>query len=76
MILNLKIFTSLSTINILLLCISNAFKIISPYVYTASIDLTDAFFFIPIHSTHQYPKFTFYHLFEQLHVCQMDMDLL
>ena len=27
-----------------MLSISNAFKIIGPYVYTASIDLTDAFF--------------------------------
>ena len=28
-----------------MLCINNDVKIISPYVYTASIDLTDAFFF-------------------------------
>ena len=55
----------------------NAFKIIVPYVYTTSIDLTDAFFFsIPVHSTHQYLKFTFYHLFQLLDACQMNMDLL
>ena len=59
-----------------MLSINNDFKIISPYVYTASIDLTDAFFLVPIHSTHQYLKFTFYHSFQLLHACQMDMDLL
>ena len=59
-----------------MLSINNDVKIISPYVYTASIDLTDAFFLVPIHSTHQYLKFTFYHSFQLLHACQMDMDLL
>ena len=59
-----------------MLSINNDFKIISPYVYTASIDLTDAFFLVPIHSTHQYLKFTFYHSFQLLHGCQMDVDLL
>ena len=60
-----------------MLSINNAFKIIGPYKYMAPIDLTDAFFSIPIHSTHQkYLKFTFYHLFQMFHACQMDMDLL
>ena len=60
-----------------MLSINNAFKIINPYVYMTTIDLTDAFFSIPIHSTHQqYLKFTFYHLFQLFHACQMDMDLL
>ena len=59
-----------------MLSINNDVKIISPYVYTASIDLTDAFFLVPIHSTHQYLKFTFYYSFQLLHACQMDMDLL
>ena len=56
-----------------MLSISNAFKIIGPYV---AIDFTDAFFLVPIHSTHQYLKFTFYHSFQLLHACQMDIDLL
>ena len=59
-----------------MLSINNDFKIISPYVYTASIDLTDAFFLVTIHSTHEYLKFTFYHSFQLLHACQIDMDLL
>ena len=60
-----------------MLSINNAFKIIGPYEYMAAIDLTDAFFSIPIHSTHQkYLKFTFCHLFQLFHACQMDMDLL
>ena len=60
-----------------MLSINNAFKIIGPYKYMAATDLTDAFFSIPIHSTHQkYLKFTFYHLFQLFHACQMDMDLL
>ena len=60
-----------------MLSINNDFKIIGPYQYMAAIDLTDAFFSIPIHSTHQkYLKFTFYHLFQLFHACQMDMDLL
>ena len=59
-----------------MLSINNAFKIIGPYEYMAAIDLTDAFFSIPIHSTHQkYLKFTFYHLFQSFHACQMDMEL-
>ena len=53
-----------------MLCINNDFKIISPYVYTASIDLTDAFFVVPIHSIHQYLKLTFYYSFQLLHACQ------
>ena len=59
-----------------MLSINNDFKIISPYVYIASIDLTDAIFLVPIHSTHGYLKFTFYYSFQLLHECQMDMDLL
>ena len=59
-----------------MLSISNNFKNISPYVYTASIDLTDAFFLVPTHFTHQYLKFAFYHSFQLLHGCQIDMDLL
>ena len=60
-----------------MLSINNAFKIIGPCKYMAPIHLTDAFFSISIHSTHQkYLKFTFYHLFQLFHACQMDMDLL
>ena len=57
-----------------MLSINNAFKIIGPYKYMAPIDLTDAFFSIPIHSTHQkYLKFTFYHLFQLFQSCQVDV---
>ena len=60
-----------------MLSINNAFKIFGPYKYMAAIDLTDAFFSILTHSTHQkYLRFTFYHLFQSFHECQMDMDLL
>ena len=60
-----------------MLSINNAFKSIGPYEYMAGIDLADAFFSIHIHSTHQkYRNFTFYHLFQLFHACQMDMDLL
>ena len=61
-----------------MLSINNDFKIISPYEYMAAIDLTDTFFLsIPRHSTHQnYLKFTFYHLFQLFHACQLVMDLL
>ena len=77
MILNLKIFykfVNYKHFNII--SISYAFKIIGPYVYTAFIDVTAAFILVPIHSTHQYLKFTFYHSFQLLHACQKDMDLL
>ena len=60
-----------------MLSINNAFKIIGPYKYMAAIDFTDALFSVPIYSTYQkYLKFTFYHLFQLFHACQMDMDLL
>ena len=50
-------------------------NIIRPNVYRAYIDLKDAFFSVPIHSTHQkYIKFTFDDF--NLYACQMDMDLL
>ena len=45
--------------------INNGLNIIRPNVYMASIDLKDAFFSVPIHSTHQkYLKFTFNNLFQ------------
>ena len=45
--------------------INNVLNIIRPNVYIASIDLKDAFFSVPIHSTHQkYLKFTFHDLFQ------------
>ena len=56
--------------------INNALNIIRPNnVCKASTDLKDAFFSVPIHSTHQkYIKFTFDDF--NLYACQMDMDLL
>ena len=45
--------------------INNFLNIIRPNVYMASIDLKDAFFSVPVHSTHQkYLKFTFDDLFQ------------
>ena len=45
--------------------INNILNIIRPNVYMASIDLEDAFFSVPIHSTHQkYLKFTSDDLFQ------------
>ena len=57
MILNLK--------NLKTESINNVLNIIRPNVYMASIDLKDAFFSVPIHSTHQKClKFTFGELFQ------------
>ena len=45
--------------------INNVLNIIRRNVYMSSIDLKDAFFSVPIHSTHQkYLKFTFDNLFQ------------
>ena len=45
--------------------INNFLNIVRPNVYMASIDLKDAFFSVPIHSTYQkYLKFTFDDLFQ------------
>ena len=44
---------------------TNVLNIIRPTVYMASVELKDAFFSVPIHSTHQkYLKFTFYDLLQ------------
>ena len=45
--------------------INNVLNIIRPNVYVASIDLKDACFSVPLHSTHQkYLKFIFHDLFQ------------
>ena len=45
--------------------INNVLNLIRPNVYKVSINLKDAFFSLPINSTHQkYLKFTFDHLFQ------------
>ena len=45
--------------------VNNVLNIMRPNVYMISIDLKDAFFSVPIHSTHQkYFKFTFDDLFQ------------
>ena len=66
MILNLKNFNKFVNYNYFRMeSINNGLNIIRPNVYMASIDLKDAFFSVPIHSTHQkYLKFTFNNLFQ------------
>ena len=66
MVLNLKNFNKFVNYNYFRMeSINNGLNIIRPNVYMASIDLKDAFFSVPIHSTHQkYLKFTFNNLFQ------------
>ena len=65
MILNLKNFNKFVNYKHFKMESNNVLNIIRSNVYMASIDLKDAFFSVPIHSTHQkYLKFTFDDLFQ------------
>ena len=65
MMLNLKHFNFVNYKHFKMESINNVLNIIRPNVYMASIDLKDAFFSVPVHSTHQkYLKFTFDDLFQ------------